>query len=148
MNTELSRRGFILQATALVGGLSISHYLEPFLAVPDKYKDWIEDRGDFFVVRVPDGKRLEGQTFDKPTILLLGALACFKSNTVKGYLNVYAPKQGAILNSFVDARACRTDRERPAIMLKGSRLLFSRNTIDSSAGTHTTGMQLLDGSGA
>jgi hypothetical protein len=51
--------GVALAAAAMSKGLTLLD--EPELLIADSHKDWIEDRGEFYIVRVPDYKTFARQ---------------------------------------------------------------------------------------
>jgi hypothetical protein len=72
MNT--TRRTFLRLTGAAAGALVIAKYAEP-LAVLADHGPWVEDKGDFYIVRVPDFKTFANEHLEKPTIFLLGESA-------------------------------------------------------------------------
>lgn len=120
MISTQNRRGFLKIATSLVGALSIAKYSEPLFAIPNAYKDWIEDKGDFFIVRVPDFKSFANELLAKPVIFLMGEKSIIRGVNVQGFANLYAPKGGACIDSIFDARQMTIERIRPILELKNA----------------------------
>lgn len=84
-------------------------------------KDWIEDRGDFLVVRIPDGKTFANEVLGKPTLLFMGNKTQFRNCEVKGFCNLYAKTDFAVLDSTFDVSNVRMTEDRAALyIVKGN----------------------------
>lgn len=98
-----------------------------FVAKP---KDWIEDHGDFLVVRVPDGKTFAKERLRKPVLLFMGNRTLFHDCEIAGFCNVYAGEEFAITDTFFDVSQMRLTEDRAALhLLKGSHGLLSRISV-------------------
>ena len=126
---SLNRRTFAKIGTALMGGLVLAKYAEPLALVPTEYRDWIEDRGDFFIVRVPDYKTFERETLNKPTIILMGERTTVRDIEVQGYTNVHAPKGGRIDECTFDTRTMVVEKPREVIRLAAEHLSVMNCTL-------------------
>ena len=131
MNT---RRGFIKIGMAVVGAFTLAKYAEPLIEVSDLHQ-WIEDKGDFYIIRVPDFKTFAKETLNKPTIFLLGEQATVRDVEIFGYANVYAPKGGTITQSRIDGSKMITEVERPLLTLKGERIFVTDSNFVGSPTT-------------
>lgn len=109
------RRGFLKLAAAL----GLVHYAQPLLATKPLH-DWVDDRGDFYVVKVPEGKSMSHEVFSKPTIFQLGNGAVLSGLTVHGFCNMYGRGQILIKDSVFDASKCSVDEDRSVVFLDGS----------------------------
>ena len=125
----LLRRAFL----KLAGASAVAAYAEPMIALESARHEWVEDRGDFYLIRVPDFKTFARESLDKPTILILGASAKALDVLVDGYLNVFAPAGGLVSGFFVDGRNMRTEKARSAVFIKGDGLTFRDSYIESGA---------------
>jgi len=114
---SLNRRTFAKIGTALAGSLVLAKYAEPLALVPNEYRDWIEDRGDFFIVRVPDYKTFARETLNKPTIILMGERSTVRDVEIQGCTNIHAPKGGAISQCMFDVRSMVFEKPREVIRL-------------------------------
>jgi hypothetical protein len=115
--SNIARRGFLKVGAAILGGLAITRYSEPIIQIVEK-NEWIEDKGDYVIIRVPDFKTFANETIAKPAIFIMGQAATVKAIEVAGFANVYAPKGGLIMDSRFDASRMKTEEDRPVINLK------------------------------
>lgn len=139
---DVTRRVFakcIGAAAALIGVPSSGALLyreDDQLVVPPR-NDWIEDRGDHYVVNVPDFKMLQREFFDKPTIFLLGTESVLADVHVEGFVNIRMGTHSQFRDSRIDARNFRTTVNRPTVLLgaptatKGP-VVFSRLNVLSA----------------
>jgi hypothetical protein len=141
MNTL--RRAFLKAGTAVLGALTLAKYTEPLIAMPDSSHEWIEDKGDFVIVRVPDFKTFADEVIDRPAIFLLGENAKVKHVDVKGYVNLYAPKGGSVTYSKFDASKMLVPRERSVMELKAKDVVISDCHFEGND-TTTCGIQFID----
>ena len=112
------RRGF-LKMVGAVAALGVTKYAEPMVPVAPEYRDWIEDRGDFFILRVPDFKSFAGEVLNKPSLILLGRRAELRNTTVHGYTNLYVPQGGLVSESTFDGSSMKTARDRGTLWVQG-----------------------------
>lgn len=119
------RRGFLKLAAAFIGGMVITKYAEPIIQIANTHHDWIEDKGDYCIVRVPDFKTFAKEVIDKPVIFILGEKAVVHSLAVCGCVNVYAPKGGMVNDCHFDASRMATEQKRTIITAKGEGLVLS-----------------------
>jgi hypothetical protein len=139
-----TRRTFLKLAGAAVGALALTRYAEPLALVSDvrpKYADWIEDRGDFYIVRVPDFQSFARERLKKPTILLLGENATVADIQVDAFVNIQAPKGGRIMACSFDARNVRVGRNRPVVEITDSCDLLLADCV--ALGCETTGISFV-----
>jgi len=108
--------GVALAAAAMSKGLTLLD--EPELLIADSHKDWIEDKGDFYIVRVPDYKTFARETLDKPTILLLGENSTAKDLDIDGYLNVEIGNYSHFLDSRIDSSKYLVSTGRPVVNIQ------------------------------
>lgn len=98
-----------------------------FVAKP---KDWIEDHGDFLVVRVPDGMTFAKEKLGKPVLLFMGNRTRFHDCEITGFCNVYAGKEFAITDTVFDVSQMRLTEVRAAVhLLKGSHGLLNHISV-------------------
>lgn len=116
----LNKRGFLKIASVLVGGLTLSKYTNAELFLPENkvsvFQDWIEDRGDFYIVRVPDFKSFNNEILNKPTVFLAGQHSSISRVRVDGFVNIHS-KNGPIrlTESEIDATRHAFDGRRNII---------------------------------
>jgi hypothetical protein len=115
--SNIARRGFLKVGAAILGGLAITRYSEPIIQIVEK-NEWIEDKGDYVIVRVPDFKTFAQEAIGKPAIFILGEQAIVRGVYVNGFANIYAPKGGLVTASRFDASRMLTEKVRPVINLK------------------------------
>ena len=139
--TTNTRRTFLKLAGAAAAAMGITRYAEPMEIVPEfRHGDWIEDRGDFYIVRVPDNKVFANEILTKPTIFLLGQSAIVRQIELHGFCNVHAPRGGEIVGSVIDARKALIGRDRPVMELAGGRAgLIVQGCIFQGMGTPALG---------
>lgn len=114
----IQRRTFLKVASATVGVMVIHKYAEPFEVL--KENDWVTDRGDFYIVRVPDFKTFKNELLDKPTIFILGQEAIVYGCQIIGFANIAAPKGGLFSDSVVDTSRMEVPRIRSIVEIGGS----------------------------
>lgn len=140
---QAARRGFLKLGTAIVGSLAIIHYAEPIIKLT-KHHQWVEDKGDFLIVRVPDFKSFANETLNKPTVFLMGERSTVRGVDLKGFANIYAPNGAAIKDSVFDASSMSTASNRSVIELHGSGMIISGINVQtptfSASGVSPTGL--------
>lgn len=114
-----TRRGFLKLLGAVAASVGIVKYAEPLLSIPQAGHDWIEDRGDFYIVRVPDFKEFARETLEKPTIFLLGEMAIVRDVRVTSFANVHSPRGGLVHGCIFDSSKAEAENDRPVMKLKG-----------------------------
>lgn len=104
---NMLRRTFLKAGTALGAGKLLTLYTEPLseIVVPKKH-EWIEDKGDFYIVRVPDYKTFAGECLNRNTIFLVGVGATVHQVSVTGYANVLLNHQSRMHQVHIDASDC------------------------------------------
>lgn len=114
------RRAFMKMAgvAGLAAAAPITLYSQPLVRVTNSH-EWIEDRGDFYIVRVPDGKTFAEEALEKPTIIQMGARSKIRRIWIEGFTNVYAAGEFSIEASSFDARGMATSARRPVLHLNG-----------------------------
>ena len=113
-----NRRSFLKTGTTLVGGVLLTKYIEPIVPIAElKKHEWIEDKGDFYIVRVPDSKTFANEMLDKPTIFLLGHYTVVKDIVVNGCVNVVAKGESLIHDCNIDASKIMLPNPRPIIVV-------------------------------
>lgn len=122
------RRSF-LKVGVTVGGLVL--FREPLSRLLPTHHDWVEDKGDFYIVRVPEKKVFLNETLAKPTIFLLGALAAVKAVEVKGFANIFMPRGGSVEGCHFDGSKMKTDKDRPVLLLQGEGAFIYNNVVNT-----------------
>lgn len=120
---QTARRGFLKLGAAVVGSLAIMRYAEPIIQLT-KHHEWIEDRGDFVIVRIPDFKSFANEQINKPVVFLMGEQSTIRNIDVKGFANIYAPRGGSFTDSSFDSRHIVTESNRSAIELRGQGMII------------------------
>jgi len=130
----IERRGFLKIATTLMGGAMLATYTEPLikLATPESHK-WIEDKGDFYIVRVPMYKSFTKEHLDRPTIFLMDNYSIVSDVTVIGYSNFKTQGSRIISNCCFDITNTKTVNERSAV------LFYNKYTDDVITGLNVYG---------
>lgn len=131
---DATRRGFLKIGTTILGGLTVAKYTEPLIDLAPSVHDWIEDRGDFVIVRVPKFKTFANEVINKPAIFLLGQGSTVTGVDVKGFANVRLGQRSRLLDSRFDARML-TETERPVVYVAHE----LPNGIGDIAGLHVIG---------
>lgn len=122
---SILRRSFLKIGTAIVGGLTIAKYIEPMEKIENTYKDWIEERNGFYIVRVPDFKTFEKEHLNMPTIFLMGQNSALRNCQIDGYANIDANSNSInVSDVYFDTRKLIVPNHRPVLLV--SRLNVSR----------------------
>jgi hypothetical protein len=117
MNKE-TRRGFLKLGAVMLGSIGIIRYSEPIIDIAHSH-EWIEDKGDYVIVRVPDFKSFANEFINKPAIFIMGQNAIVKNLSLKGFANFYIPNGGIITESHFDTRNMTTENIRNPATFKG-----------------------------
>lgn len=114
---NLSRRGFIAAASALAATVSAAMSLPPGIKLLNETdneepvnlsKDWITDKGDYYIVHVPEGKTFSGEMLDKSTVFYTEQFSRVNNVSVMGFANVILLSDSCqFTNSEIDARNTR-----------------------------------------
>ena len=131
----LQRRGFLQIFGATAAAVGLTRYAEPFVSIAPRH-EWIEDRGDFLIIRVPDGKTFAREVIDKPAILFLGANAIAHTLQFRSYLNVDVQPLGMLRDSDINASARTTEQRRATMRIRGQGGRFE--SLSVTAGSHDT----------
>lgn len=113
------RRTFLKIGSALVGATAVTTYAEPLLNVltPDAKHQWVQDKGDYYVVTIPENKSFAKENLDKPTIFLFGDNAKLIDVSVLGFANMRGAQNVGIHDFFCDAGKVSAKDRRDAILL-------------------------------
>jgi hypothetical protein len=111
------RRAFLKTASVISGGVMLPVYSEPLIQFSE-YRNWVQDKGDYYIVNVPERKVFGNENLDKPTIFLLGVSSSVVNVSITGFTNIRGSKGVAIRNFYVDTRNCRSDTNRASIILQ------------------------------
>lgn len=118
---NIHRRSFLRIGAAAAGVLMLPVYAEPEGNEPieeSAQKNWVDDRGSFYLVRVPDEKTFSREMFDKPTIFLLGVNARVSQCAVFGHTNILMKSGSQFVESEVDVRRCLIQDPRPPMVIQ------------------------------
>jgi hypothetical protein len=117
----IERRGFLKVATMMVGSVLVAKYIEPAIELikPEKHT-WIEDKGDFYIVRVPEYKTFAKEILDKPTIFLMDHHSTVTQVDVKGYSNIKMSGYCTVTESRFDVSEMITEQERSVLLVNGT----------------------------
>lgn len=126
----MKRRSF-LKLSAAAG---ITLYAEPLILLPDGVP-WVEDKGDFYILRVPDGKSVNGLKLDKPTIVLAGAKSIISNVDIDGFCNIFAKPAAVIDGLWVDARHSMAEGRDHAVLMSGDGYLLKDAFVECRLGT-------------
>lgn len=111
--SALSRRGFLVVASGLV--TTISDAMRPTQGLialveaenespVESVSDWITDKGDFYVVRVPAGKTFSIDLLDKSSVFYLENAAMVTRTQINGFVNVvFETNLGQVKECYFDA---------------------------------------------
>lgn len=139
-----TRRGFLKLAAATAGAIGLTKYAEPWLQLPETH-EWVEDRGDFYVVRVPQSQRFANERLDKPTIFLLGAYSMLEGVQVDGFTNISAMGGAAIQQCHFNASRMEVSRNRSVVEMKAFGATM-RDCLFVGNGASVAGLHILPGS--
>lgn len=112
---ELSRRGFLKVGVASVAGVLLAKYAEPVMSILDNKNDWVTDKGDYYILRIPDFKSFANHKFDKPLIVVMGECSRMSNTTVQGMTNLIVPKGGEVAKCSFNCREFLTEEPRPVV---------------------------------
>lgn len=112
----------------------MAKYIEPVtqLINPEKHT-WVEDKGDFYIVRVPMYKTFSRESLDKPTIFLMDQFSTVTQVSVNGYANFKTEGSSSLTDCEFDTSNMRTVEDRPAV------LFYSKHTENIISGMCITG---------
>lgn len=129
---QLNRRTFLKLTAAAGAAVGLVRYAEPLQKIMAEHHDWVEDRGDFYIIRVPARQMFAREVLSKPCIFLLGEMAMVADVTVNGFVNLQAPRGGTWTGGMINASNVSVGRKRPALEVQ--------DTIGLSLlGTHILG---------
>lgn len=123
---EITRRGFlrVLSGASAVIAItstarSLMLYDEQDLERPIslRYRDWVEDRGDFYVVRVPSGKSFAKEFLNKPVVMILGRGSLATNLRIDGFVNLYGDRGSVLSNTYIDSSGYQSVQSRSALKL-------------------------------
>lgn len=126
--TELKRRGFLKLGAVTVGGLAVTKYAEPFITTPES-KDWITDKGDYVIVRVPDYKTFAREVIDKPAIFILGTRSFVSGVDVTGFVNVAFSPGSVFEQSRINCEKVIAQGARHPMVITGRDGFLQYNTF-------------------
>lgn len=114
---NLSRRGFIAAASALAASVSAAMNLPSGIKLLNETdneepvnlsKDWITDKGDYYIVHIPEGKSFSSEKLDKSTVFYMEHASCVNNVSVVGFANIILLSDTCqFTNVDVDARTTR-----------------------------------------
>ena len=114
----IARRGFLKVLGAIAASTGIIHYAEAKVLMPEQ-GSWIEDKGDYYIVRIPDGKTFARETLDKPTIFGFGRDSSMREVTVNGFSNLYLQSGASTYDCAFDARGYSIEGRTAALEVYG-----------------------------
>lgn len=126
---NLTRRGFVAAASALAATVSAAMNLPSGIKLINETdseepvnlsKDWITDKGDYYIVRVPEGKSFWNETLDKSTVFYIENGGSVKHVRVNGFVNAIVLNEYASLsNCIIDASKTRlaSGKERSPLVV-------------------------------
>lgn len=82
-----------------------------------KYRDWVTDRGDYYVVIIPAYKVLANESFDKPVLAAFGEGATMRGCVVNGFMNLLGKRGFSLLETRIDAEKIAFARPRASLEL-------------------------------
>lgn len=129
---NITKRGFIKLGTSLIAGVSVARFSEIIIDVKPLH-EWIEDRGDFYIVRIPDFKTFSKEILDKPTMLLFGEQSTASDITCNGFVNIYMPNGGTFTDSLVDTSKSMMAGRNAPVNYKGEYGTMSNININVHA---------------
>ena len=115
-------------------------------------KDWITDKGNYYLVVVPSYKLLKNESFDKPVLFILQEGAMVDSVCVDGFTTVVCERGGHFLNSYIDCKETLLTKPRSAVLIDktSNRLVYHGNIVQAGPSTShvlevpATGNHLID----
>lgn len=122
----LIRRSFLKIASAAASSLAV--YREPLSLLTDPHNDWLEDRGSFVIIKVPDNKTLKNITVPKPAIISLGLSATMVDVAIRGFANIIGKPGAHVLECTFDASSMRAELDRCVVHL-GGYVVFNHNHL-------------------
>lgn len=114
---ELSRRGFLKVGVASVAGTLLTKYTEPLVRLAYNKSDWITDKGDYYILQIPESKSFSNMEFDKPLIVVMGNSSRLKEISVSGLTNVIMGHYTTINSCRFDSRSFLSEEQRPVVKL-------------------------------
>lgn len=130
---NLSRRGFIAAASALSASVAAAMNLPSGIKLlnetdneepVEKSKDWITDRGDYYIVHVPEGKTFKNEDLDKSTVFYLENYSTATNMSINGFVNIILLGEYSRFDwARIDTRNTRlaSGKERAAMIVEDRR---------------------------
>lgn len=130
---NLSRRGFIAAASALSASVAAAMNLPTGIKLlnetdneepVEKSKDWITDRGDYYIVHVPEGKTFKNEDLDKSTVFYLENYSTATNMSINGFVNIILLGEYSRFDrAHIDTRNTRlaSGKERAVIIVDDRR---------------------------
>lgn len=126
----LSRRGFMVAASALAASVGIGNKLVTLIETENetpiqKYSDWITDRGDYYIVRIPHGKSFSNHTFDKSVAFYMENDTTVSNVSVNGFTNLIMQQKDSrvmVRDSLFDSTSTKlaSGKSRAVVLIDGS----------------------------
>lgn len=148
---NLSRRGFIAAASALAASVTAAMNLPSGIKllnetgneeIVDESKEWITDKGDYYIVHVPRGKIISDLTLDKSTVFYLEEYSIARALRVEGFANVIVHSNLCRFEqNVIDARSTRlaSGKERAAMVFENRSPQQDRAFIFNEVYIHASG---------
>lgn len=126
------RRSFLKIGSALVAGTAVTTYAQPLLNIItlNAKHQWVQDKGDYYVVTIPENKSFAKEYLDKPTIFLFGDNSKLLDVSVIGFANMRGANSVEIQGCYFDAgKVSAKDRDTTIIAKKFNNSCFYGNHI-------------------
>lgn len=140
---NLTRRGFVAAASAMAASIAAAMSLPPGVKLLNETdneepvnlsKDWITDKGDYYIVHVPEGKTFRNELLDKSTIFYIENGASVRGVSINGFVNAIVLNEFAdFSHNVIDTSKTRlaSGKERSAVVLsyRGRSIFFEKNLV-------------------
>jgi hypothetical protein len=137
--TFLKLSGSALGAALALKGLNLFAEQEEEIDFAPQQSDWIVDRGNYYIVTVPEGKSFSRYDFDKPVLFMLKDRAEVSEVSIDGFITIVGSANCSFLSSKVDTSKTVLQKPRAAILIdrETRELVCKGNHIVTGPSSHT-----------
>lgn len=102
----------------LAASTPIALYSEPWALVVNAGRKWVEDRGEYLVIRIPENEMFRDEELTKPAIVFMGRCAVMKGVRTEHFTNIFGAGYNAIFDTYFDGRKIQSERPRALVEVK------------------------------
>lgn len=139
------KNAFAVATTAAATGACAKQFItiDEIIVPEEKPIDWIIDKGEYYLVNIPDGKTLKRERLDKPSIIKMGQGSTIGDLTVVGYCNIFSKHEIVMNNLATECGNYITKEPRSSILFSAPFLrvngqLLIGNLLSQQSATNNT----------